>query len=248
MHLPGRFHYAVGRVLGFWGWTTGAVQAFRDALRQAPSPEAQFHLGEALMRLQRWGEAAEVFAVAASLRPSDAEVQGNLVLALGRSGHWKQAEQELRRLIDLRPRQAELHVLHGAVLRIVHRPEEAIRSFRWALRLPAAAVQFRLGEALLGEVGWQGVMASFETARRAEAPAAEKPAADWRSPLHDHPCAGEKERRPRPPSAPVTRGPTLARLLGSWLRPAPPFSHRRPPRASAPRDQPSNRVPAPSRP
>src|SRR5437868_3737280 len=96
--LAGRFHYLVGRVLAFWGWNAGAAQAFEDALRRSPLADAHFRRGESLARLQRWSEAAASYSAAARLRPSDAEVQGNLVVAHGRSGHWRDAEAAVRRL------------------------------------------------------------------------------------------------------------------------------------------------------
>jgi tetratricopeptide (TPR) repeat protein len=88
------------------------------------------------------------------------------VLALCRDGRGHDAVLALQRLIDLRPSRAELHILLGALLRRLHRADEAIRCFRWALTLPPAAQRFVLGEDVLGETGWAEVLASFKAAPR----------------------------------------------------------------------------------
>lgn len=160
-------HYNLGKALALWGWSAGAAQAFRDALRRDPAfTDAQFRLGETLGRAGRWLEASAAFREAVRLTPSSPEMQGHLVMALGRAGLWNEAALALRRLIDLRPRTAELHILHAAIQRKLRCPVEVIRSFRWALRLELAPrwSRFNLGEALLGTDGWEGVLALYKDA------------------------------------------------------------------------------------
>jgi tetratricopeptide (TPR) repeat protein len=80
-------------------------------------------------------------------------------------------------------------MLLGAVLKRLRRHDEAIRAFRWAVRLEPArsSKRFFLGEALLGHRGWQQVLASWGQALTiSAAPESRKP---WEevSPLHRHP-------------------------------------------------------------
>jgi tetratricopeptide (TPR) repeat protein len=185
-----RFHHLLGLAMEWCGWPHGAEQAFRDALRSSPAfPSAHYRLGEALGRQGRWLEASAAFAEAVRLQPGSAELQGNLVLSLGRAGRWGAVVVALERLTTLRPREGELFVLLGAVLKRLGRHDEAIRAFRWAVRLKPALTTRRsfLGEELLGQRGWQQVLASWSQALGLPAgPETRKP---WEeaSPLHRHP-------------------------------------------------------------
>jgi tetratricopeptide (TPR) repeat protein len=188
-----RLHCRLGATLAWWGWNWGAAQALRDAVGADPRcAEAYFGLGEALARRGEWSAASHAYREAARLRPADVEVQGSLALALGRAGRWDDAVQALRRLAHLRPLQAEVHVLVGAIQRLkLKRPAEAIRAYRWAIRLELgpAGTRFTLAEALLGAQAWEAAMNAFAAAKRLE-PAA-VPAAAAREPgqsvLHHHP-------------------------------------------------------------
>jgi tetratricopeptide (TPR) repeat protein len=185
-----RFHHLLGLAMEWCGWPGGAEQAFRDALRANPGfSSAYYRLGEALARQGRWLEASGAFADAARLKPASAELQGNLVLALARAGRWDKVAEALERFTVLRPREGELFVLLGAVYKRLRRHEEAIRAFRWAVRLHPApsGKRFFLGEELLGHRGWQAVLTSWRQALTLGPPSESAPAREGRSPLHRHP-------------------------------------------------------------
>ena len=206
----------LGLAMEWCGWPQGAEQAFRDALRLSPGfPSAHYRLGEALARQGRWLEASHAFAEAARLQPTSVELQGNLVLALGRAGRWAAVAVALERLTTLRPREGELFVLLGAVLKRLRRHDEAIRAFRWAVRLQPALSTKRsfLGEELLGSRGWQQVLASWGQALHLSA--LPQPSQPWElgSPLHRHPGPPlEGAGTPRPSGA-LAR---LATRLDAW--------------------------------
>ena len=213
-----RFHHLLGLAMEWCGWPAGAEQAFRDALRANPGfPSAHYRLGEALARQGRWLEASRAFKDAVRLKPSSAELQGNLVLALGRAGRWDAVAEELLRLTALRPREGELFVLLGAVLKRSRRHHEAIRAFRWAVRLHPAppGKRFFLGEELLGLRVWQAVLASWNQALRQPAPLDATEPGEGRSPLHRHPGPPlEEAGRRRDGSG--TAWDRLATRLDAW--------------------------------
>jgi tetratricopeptide (TPR) repeat protein len=220
-----RFHHLLGLAMEWCGWQAGAEHAFRDALRVNPSfPSAHYRLGEALGRQGRWREASRAFQQAVRLDPSSAELQGNLVLALARADQWTAVAEELDRLAALRPREGEIFMLLGAVLKRLRRHHEAIRAFRWAVRLELAPTgkRFFLGEELLGPRGWQAVLCSWSQAKGLPPAPDGAPAAEGQSPLHRHPgppldAAGGRRR-----TAPHSALDRLATRLDAWgdrLRP-----------------------------
>jgi cytochrome c-type biogenesis protein CcmH/NrfG len=188
---PALLHHLLGVALEWCGLDAGASQAFRDAVREAPThAETWFRLGEALARRGLWHEASDAFREAARLGPESPEHHGNLVLALARARLWDEVVGALARMACLRPRDGEVHVLLAGVLRKMKRNHEAIRVLRLAVRLgPAPATKrFFLGEALLGPAGWSEARAAWLEARRV--PAATPSRSDHapgRSPLHRHP-------------------------------------------------------------
>jgi tetratricopeptide (TPR) repeat protein len=218
-----RLHHLLGLAMEWCGWPQGAEQAFRDALRLSPGfRSAHYRLGEALARQGRWLEASRAFADAVRLQPGSAELQGNLVLALGRAGRWDAVAIGLKRLTVLRPREGEVFLLLGAVLKRLRRHDEAIRAFRWAVRLePARSTKrFFLGEELLGSRGWQQVLASWGQALKLPAglptgPQAQKP---WEeaSPLHRHPGPPLEPEGPVPPGPSTSTFARLADRIEGW--------------------------------
>jgi tetratricopeptide (TPR) repeat protein len=220
--LPARIHAAVARTLD-WVWPRGAAWAYADAIAHAPrDPELHFLRGSALGRSRRWLDAARSLAVAARLRPSSAEYQGALVIALDRAGRRRELVDALQRFAELRPGEGEVHVLLGAVLNRCGRKVEALRAFRLAVRLGSLPATRRLvmGEALLGTDGWRDALAAWREARQIEAASGGLILihAGRRSALNFHP-GQPLDRVPRRAAPPPARGP-LDWLRGplDWLR------------------------------
>lgn len=219
MPAAARLHYGLGLALSWWGFSQGAAQAFNDALRIAPDlPEAQFHLGECLARQERWKEAAHAFAAAVRLQPTNAEAQANLVIALCRQEAWLEAAAALERLAVLRPRQAELHLLRGALLQRAGQQVQAIKAFRWAVRLERLPLGTRsfLGEAVLGAAEWAALVERCTGARGvpSDPEPSGQPWALQRTPLHKAP-EPLRELVPRKPRKDGPLHRLRARLRGT---------------------------------
>ena len=212
-----RLHQTVGSCLEWWGWRSAAQQAFRDALRADPlSADAHVYMAESLGRQNRWREASQHLREAVRLRPHDPEVHGNLVLVLARAQQWSRAVEAIDAMIRVRPHEAEAHVLRGALLTRLGRRAEAIRSFRWAVRLPPGPDwrRFFLGEALLGREAWKAAQDAYVLARGLQPAVAAAPASQGTSVLNAHPgdpmvdrlsCSERISRRRDTPARHVVR-------------------------------------------
>lgn len=220
---PARLHLGLGRLLSLGGWDAGVLRACADALRVDPElGEAHFRMGEAFARRRLWLEASRAFGEAARLAPASVEVQGNLLLALWRAGRREPALRSLRRLIHLRPNQAELHLLRGALLMRLRHPEEAIRAFRWAagLELSPHWQRFFLGEALLGAREWDAVVRAYE--RAAAIAVVEGPPrgfdAPWRSCLNRPAVSNVRRQEPVRPAQGRTEAGEVTGLVRGAVR------------------------------
>ncbi len=215
--LPSRakLHATLGRGLD-WVWPMGAAWAYGDALRGAPgSAELHFLRGRALVRAQRWHDAAGAFERATAIEPTSVEYQGALVIALHHAQRGAALLEALRRLAQLRPGQGEIHLLIGALLRRSGCHAEALRAFRLGVKLAPgpAARRFMLGEILLGREAWEETVDAWQEARRLESDLA--PAVlPGQSALNAHPGRFD-EPRPRRRSEGRLRA-LLARTARRW--------------------------------
>jgi cytochrome c-type biogenesis protein CcmH/NrfG len=196
------------------------VAACRDAVAAEPRwAQAHLELGEALADSGAWSEARAAFEQTVRLRPDSAEARGNLVIALARLGLTSDAVAALEGLAHHRPHDVEVHLALGTLYRRAHRNDDAVRSFRWAVRLPEPPrdVRCRLGEALLGEAAWANVLASYHHAARVQG-RTPVPAPQWHSPLNHHPTRTTREFRSTPrPARAARRSPALRSLLDAPL-------------------------------
>lgn len=126
------------------GDTAAAERLCRQALAQAPTAALHLLLGQLL---RRRGAAAEAVAALESALPSQA---GNavawreLALAALAAGQLVRAEQAAAELRQRQPAEAQAAFLHGHVLGLLHRFDQA-RSLFAALGQSAALLQARLG-------------------------------------------------------------------------------------------------------
>jgi Tfp pilus assembly protein PilF len=85
-----------------------------------------------------------------AVRPERARARGNLALANAGAGDLQQAVVEYRTMLARMPDDVEGHNNLGALLTALGRPHEAIREFRWAIRLEdSPLVRANLALALL---------------------------------------------------------------------------------------------------
>jgi predicted O-linked N-acetylglucosamine transferase (SPINDLY family) len=98
------------------------------------SPQDLNKQGLALVRAQRWEEAAATFAEVIRLRPEDVPAHNNLGNVLKGLGRLEEAEQVLVRGTQLAPADADQHNNLGEVYRFQGRFAQALASYRAALR------------------------------------------------------------------------------------------------------------------
>jgi tetratricopeptide (TPR) repeat protein len=224
-----------GRLLKAIGCARLSASAFGDAIASCPLwPEPHLELGESLIALSDWEAAERALAQAIRLRPEHAGARGNRALALSKTGRLREAIAELESMARLLPHDVHLHLLLGAVYRRAQRQQDAVRAFRWAVRLPPAPVTVRwhLGEALLGAEAWATVRHSYRGAVAVE-PTSVAAIPAWGSCLNQHPEQVPREFRriaPRPPrpGTPFLRrevrlprlGGAVAAVRSAWRGPA----------------------------
>ncbi len=221
-----RLHHGLGTALCLFGWHGGGAAAYRDSARAAPHfAEAHFRRGEALLRCRRYREASLAYREAVRLRPGDLEAHGNLVLSLARGGLGGPAVLALQEMIHRCPGDAELRILHGTLLRRLHRQAEAIQAFRSAaaLRPRVGARRFFLGEALVGTCEWRSALEAHGQAQRAELARARLPGRCGskrrpRAPLSR--SVRSRARLPRAPllTRPVPVGAIATAMVGPLIR------------------------------
>jgi tetratricopeptide (TPR) repeat protein len=90
-----------------------AVRQLRQAIEKYPDtvPYAVSLLGIEYIRLQQFGEAADSLQQAVALLPHDALNHYHLGLSLACAGDYERGEQEVRRAIQLDPRNTTMHAL-----------------------------------------------------------------------------------------------------------------------------------------
>jgi tetratricopeptide (TPR) repeat protein len=200
MSRTARLHLGFARLLRSVGWSSGAAAACRDAIAAEPRwAQAHLELGEALADRGNWPDACAEFEQTVRLQPDNDDARGNLVITLSKLGRIHDAVVALEGLAHKRPHDAEIHLLLGTLYRRAHRHDDAVRAFRWAVRLPAPPDTRRctLGEALLGEESWAGVLASYSHAAAVSA-RTPVPPPQWHSPLNQHPARTVREFRNAP--------------------------------------------------
>jgi len=129
----------------------GAVVAYRESLRLAPTAEAGSNLGVALAALGRYQEAIEAYRGALAVAPLDGRIRYNLALAYYKSADLEHAAEELEALHAKRPGDARATLLLADCRLQLGEPAavEALLRPLAASRPDDRAVTYTLGMALV---------------------------------------------------------------------------------------------------
>ncbi len=126
---------ALGIELAEQGELEPAIEQYQAALLQMKSADLYYHLGNALLRLDKLDAAITRFRAALDLNPEFAEAHNNLANALALRGETARAIGHLREAVALKPDYAE--ALHNLALLLVKSGQsgEAADYFEKALKL-----------------------------------------------------------------------------------------------------------------
>lgn len=147
--LP-RTSIGLGNALLGLGRTQEAAEAYRVALRRRPDlAAAHVNLGLALANLGRPAEAEASYRRGLALDPGQPDVRAKLALLLAAQGDAGAAVTELDAALRAAPEQPTYHALRATLLLRLERRDEAIASYREAVRLGNDSVQVQSNLALL---------------------------------------------------------------------------------------------------
>jgi tetratricopeptide (TPR) repeat protein len=163
--VPGSAQYGYNRLGCIYleaGDVTKAEQKFRLALSHDPRyPDARYNLGNALLRLERQGEALREFQEVLSLQPGRRDATLNLGRALSRAGRAGEAEALYREALRLDPGFVEVRYNLALSGLRAGRRDEALSGFEDIIRLdPGFAMAWLQAGLLLKDVPGQRARAA----------------------------------------------------------------------------------------
>jgi tetratricopeptide (TPR) repeat protein len=156
-------HYALGQALLAHDEVPAAERAARESLRLDPDSDAYALLGQVFSRQRRWSDALDAAEQGLEWNPEHAGCANLRVLALGALGRRDEAERVARKTLADDPDNAASHANHGWLLLRQSRYDEALESFRTALRLDSTLESARSGiiEALKARNGLYRLMLRY---------------------------------------------------------------------------------------
>jgi tetratricopeptide (TPR) repeat protein len=130
------------------------------------SAEAYRKKGDALLELERFGEALECYDRAIAIKPDDPRTHNNRASALKNLRRYNEALDSYERAIALLPTRVELHSNRGNLLQELERFEEALESYDTAiaLRPDYAETYSNRGVVLRNMMQFEESAASFDRA------------------------------------------------------------------------------------
>jgi tetratricopeptide (TPR) repeat protein len=128
-------HYALGSALLEHGDAKAAERAAREALRLDPGPDEHALLAHAFSRQQRWAEALDAADRGLAIDPEDQSCANFRALALTNLGRIDDANDVVHGSLAFNPDNAYSHANRGWLLLRQSKVEDAVESFRTALRL-----------------------------------------------------------------------------------------------------------------
>ena len=127
--FPG-VHHHIGLVYINAGEPAKAIEELRTELRYDPgSAQARLELGETLLKLNQFHQAAEELAMAAQRAPQMPAIPFALAKAYRADGQTDKALDAARKCTELDPNFADGHYLLGQLYRETHQPELAQEQF-----------------------------------------------------------------------------------------------------------------------
>jgi Flp pilus assembly protein TadD len=148
-------HYALGIARYEHDDLPGAEAAARESLRLDQDANGYALLGQILNRRHRWQQALEAAEEGLRLEPGDNDCANVRAMALAGLGRADEAEQVVLEALERDPEDPYSMTEHGWVLLRQSRYDEALTTFRAALRLQPSYERARLGivEALKARSG-----------------------------------------------------------------------------------------------
>ena len=156
-------HYAHGWAQVEHGDFAAAERAAREALRIDPSGDAYALLAQVHLRQRRWKDALDVAERGLQVEPEHPACANLRALALGRLGRGDDAKTAMHEVLALDPDDAYAHANRGWLLLRQSNPDEALESFRAALRLDPTLDWARAGivEAMKARNGLYRLMLQY---------------------------------------------------------------------------------------
>jgi len=128
-------HYSLGWALLEYDDPKGAERAAREALRLDPDADGHALVAQVLARQRRWEPALETAMRGLELDPEHPGCANLRAMALGALGRGPEADAAVRGVLSRDPDDADAHANRGWLLLRQSNPDEALESFRTALRL-----------------------------------------------------------------------------------------------------------------
>jgi len=123
------------------------------AIATAPSVDAYNALGAYFAKRGEMSCAMMSFEKALRLNPRSWETRYNLALALMESGHWEQANRELKQLVLEKPAAVNSHNALATTFLELGQPDAAVEEFKKVLAVDPRSVHalYNLGRALMAQ-------------------------------------------------------------------------------------------------
>ena len=127
------------------GKAQAALEALKSAARAAPARvEVQVAMGDGLLAVRRFTEAADCYRGALRLEADRGALLGRLAVALQEAGSLEEAVNSYREAITLSPHDPLLHYNLGTALKRLHRFDDALEAYSEACRLAPEDAELEL--------------------------------------------------------------------------------------------------------
>jgi tetratricopeptide (TPR) repeat protein len=149
-------HYALGRALFESDDAAGAERAARESLRLDPDAAGYMLLAQTFLQRRRWQDAVDATTRGLEIEPEHAGCANIRARALLHLGRDEEVNAAVRDSLARNPEDADAHANRGWLLLRQSKPEQALESFRDALRIDPTFAWARSGiiEALKARKGF----------------------------------------------------------------------------------------------